>query len=392
VTHDFPRIIPVTEGSAQPTLLAAECSEMMPHPPEMASAPSNEAASSPWYFPDVPLADNCDWQRCKNPAFSEMRLSPRRAQHDGTRGSRNAAAALALALTVGTCGALHVPQGRASLLGPPCSDAWLEGATLHGAVGRMGLGFSRACIDSPMEGSRKGGGHHEGKDEAHVTACGAIMDLRGGGSSIQQPPPPPPPGVPSADAGSSWWEKSFNLRRNKKRRKSFPVRQRLWASFSDVVTALAALEQAPGSLMRSTKEKEDAMFLRQLLNGFLPVMAYATTSIYMVISQAYVLRNKNVKKGINYSTMLLLYQNICGILIYFPAKFAGWQTFSFYNHKDSMVMLPNSALFAVMVYSSAQAIRCLQVPMMSVLKNFAPITITLVEWLLMKGPRPSEKV
>lgn len=192
----------------------------------------------------------------------------------------------------------------------------------------------------------------------------AIAGLRGGGSSVQQPPPPPPPPPPSGQPGrgaASWWQKSFKLRRNKNRRKSFPVRQRLWASFSDVVTALAALEQAPGSLMRSTKEKEDAMFMRQILNGFLPVMAYATTSIYMVISQAYVLRNKNVKKGINYSTMLLLYQNVCGIMIYFPTKFAGWQTFPFYSHKDSMVMLPNSALFAIMVYSSAQAIRCLQV-------------------------------
>ena len=44
----------------------------------------------------------------------------------------------------------------------------------------------------------------------------------------------------------------------------------------------------------------------------------------------------------------------------------------------------NVALFAVMVYSSTRAIKHLAVPMISVFRNLAPITITLVEWLWMK--------
>jgi hypothetical protein len=44
----------------------------------------------------------------------------------------------------------------------------------------------------------------------------------------------------------------------------------------------------------------------------------------------------------------------------------------------------NAALFAVMVYSSTRAIKHLAVPMISVFRNLAPITITLVEWLWMK--------
>jgi hypothetical protein len=43
----------------------------------------------------------------------------------------------------------------------------------------------------------------------------------------------------------------------------------------------------------------------------LPVMSYACCSIYMVISQAYVLRHRD-SQGINYSTLLLMYQNMCG--------------------------------------------------------------------------------
>ena len=44
----------------------------------------------------------------------------------------------------------------------------------------------------------------------------------------------------------------------------------------------------------------------------------------------------------------------------------------------------NAALFAVMVYSSTRAIKHLAVPMISVFRNLAPITITLVEWLWMR--------
>mmetsp|Transcript_23991 Transcript_23991/g.37614 ORF Transcript_23991/g.37614 Transcript_23991/m.37614 type:complete len:276 (+) Transcript_23991:2-829(+) len=84
-----------------------------------------------------------------------------------------------------------------------------------------------------------------------------------------------------------------------------------------------------------------------------------------------------------------MYQNICGVLLFFPAEYLGWQTFKFFEVNAAWIMLPNSALFAIMVYSSSQAIRTLSVPMTSVLRNLAPITITLVEWLLMKGPAPS---
>lgn len=175
--------------------------------------------------------------------------------------------------------------------------------------------------------------------------------------------------------------------RRRKAGKSFPVTQRLWASFADVVTALAALEQAPGSLMKS-KVEQKAVLMRSVWQGILPVMAYSCTSIYMVISVAYVLRHKKSKNA-NYTTLLLMYQNLCGLLLWFPASHLGWQTFEFFNMRAAWQMLPNSALFAIMVYSSTQAIRALPVPMTSVLRNLAPITITLVEWLLMKGPVPS---
>ena len=135
--------------------------------------------------------------------------------------------------------------------------------------------------------------------------------------------------------------------RVKKKRKSWPVRQRLWASFTDVITALAALEQAPGTLMKS-KADEKALFLKSLWHGFLPVMAYATCSIYMVISQAYVLRHKR-SAGINYSTLLLMYQNLCGICLYFAEDLMGRQPFAFFEVKAALQMLPNSALFAIMV-------------------------------------------
>eukprot|EP00960_Hanusia_phi_P046273 757730-Hanusia_phi.AAC.1 len=154
--------------------------------------------------------------------------------------------------------------------------------------------------------------------------------------------------------------------KKKKHTKSFPVRHRLWASFTDVFTALAALEQAPGSLMKSNTEQK-AAFMRSLWQGFLPVMAYACSSIYMVISQAYVLRHNKARgkddccpmkrralyelhgesshallvvlqqqltsllltishalvAGVNYATLLLMYQNICGIMLYFPAVYLG---------------------------------------------------------------------
>ncbi|EKX50649.1 hypothetical protein GUITHDRAFT_103876 [Guillardia theta CCMP2712] len=135
--------------------------------------------------------------------------------------------------------------------------------------------------------------------------------------------------------------------------------------------------------MKSNTEQK-AAFMRSLWQGFLPVMAYACSSIYMVISQAYVLRH-NKAKDVNYSTLLLMYQNICGIMLYFPAVYLGWQTFAFFDTKAAYIMLPNSALFAIMVYSSTQAIRTLAVPMMSMLRNLAPITITL-------GPAPSNGV
>eukprot|EP00277_Geminigera_cryophila_P015214 CAMPEP_0179447976 /NCGR_PEP_ID=MMETSP0799-20121207/31769_1 /TAXON_ID=46947 /ORGANISM="Geminigera cryophila, Strain CCMP2564" /LENGTH=483 /DNA_ID=CAMNT_0021239251 /DNA_START=217 /DNA_END=1669 /DNA_ORIENTATION=- len=176
----------------------------------------------------------------------------------------------------------------------------------------------------------------------------------------------------------------------KKKRKSWPVRQRLWASFTDVCTALAALEQAPGTLMKS-KDDEKALFLQSLWHGFCPVMSYACCSIYMVISQAYVLRHKR-SAGINYSTLLLMYQNICGLALYFAEDVLGRQPFPFFDFKSAMLMLPNSALFAIMVYSSTRAIKHLAVPMISVFRNFAPITITLVEWLWMKERKPNNGV
>jgi len=176
----------------------------------------------------------------------------------------------------------------------------------------------------------------------------------------------------------------------KKKRKSWPVRQRLWASFTDVCTALAALEQAPGTLMKS-KADENAMFLQSLWHGFCPVMSYACCSIYMVISQAYVLRHKR-SAGINYSTLLLMYQNICGLALYFAEDMLGRQPFPFFDFKSAMLMLPNSALFAIMVYSSTRAIKHLAVPMISVFRNFAPIAITLVEWLWMKERKPNNGV
>lgn len=175
--------------------------------------------------------------------------------------------------------------------------------------------------------------------------------------------------------------------RLKKKRKSWPVRQRLWASFCDVCTALAALEQAPGTLMKS-KADEKALFLRSLWHGVLPVMSYACCSIYMVISQAYVLRHKR-SAGVNYSTLLLMYQNMCGLMLYFAEDMLGRQPFPFFDSKSALLMLPNSVLFAVMVYSSTRAIKHLAVPMISVFRNFAPITITLVEWLWMKERKPS---
>ncbi len=85
------------------------------------------------------------------------------------------------------------------------------------------------------------------------------------------PPPPPKDGeVTSADS-----------QMRKKKRKSWPVRQRLWASFTDVFHALAALEQAPGTLMKS-KADDKAEFIRSLWRGMMPVMSYACCSIYMV--------------------------------------------------------------------------------------------------------------
>jgi len=178
--------------------------------------------------------------------------------------------------------------------------------------------------------------------------------------------------------------------RLKKKRKSWPVRQRLWASFCDVCTALAALEQAPGTLMKS-KADEKALFLRSVWHGVLPVMSYACCSIYMVISQAYVLRHKR-SAGVNYSTLLLMYQNMCGLMLYFAEDMLGRQPFPFFDRKSAMQMLPNSVLFAVMVYSSTRAIKHLAVPMISVFRNFAPIAITLVEWLWMKERKPSAGV
>jgi hypothetical protein len=47
------------------------------------------------------------------------------------------------------------------------------------------------------------------------------------------------------------WLKLMKDQEAKKKRKSWPVRQRLWASFCDVVTSLAALEQASLSLSLS---------------------------------------------------------------------------------------------------------------------------------------------
>lgn len=107
----------------------------------------------------------------------------------------------------------------------------------------------------------------------------------------------------------------------------------------------------------------------------------------MVISQAYVLRHKR-SAGINYSTLLLMYQNMCGLGLYFVY----FQPFAFFDQKAALLMLPNSALFAIMVYSSTRAIKHLAVPMISVFRNFAPIAITLVEWLWMKERKPSNGV
>jgi len=192
----------------------------------------------------------------------------------------------------------------------------------------------------------------------------------------------------SASAGGLTPKEEWD--RLKKKRKSWPVRQRLWASFCDVCTALAALEQAPGTLMKS-KADEKALFLRSVWHGVLPVLSYACCSIYMVISQAYVLRHKR-SAGINYSTLLLMYQNMCGLMLYFAEDMLGRQPFPFFDRKSALQMLPNSALFAVMVYSSTRAIKHLAVPMISVFRNFAPITITLVEWLWMKERKPSAGV
>lgn len=216
------------------------------------------------------------------------------------RGGPAAGHALALALALGTCGALHVPEGRAA------AQLRIGRSEVHGSPWS---GEARKLL--PLAGHTSGPRRRKGgASEEFGGGRGAVGllareggGLRGGGSTG---PPPPAPAPPSEGEGNvlRWtgWRRKPN-----KRRKSFPVRQRLWASFTDVFTALAALEQAPGSLMRS-KQDRDAMFVRQILNGILPVMAYASTSIYMVISQAYVLRNKQVKEGINYSTLLLLYQ------------------------------------------------------------------------------------
>ena len=68
---------------------------------------------------------------------------------------------------------------------------------------------------------------------------------------------PPPPSARAGAAGvgggqgllpSEEWQR---MQMRKKKRKSWPVRQRLWASFCDTFHALAALEQAPGTLMKS---------------------------------------------------------------------------------------------------------------------------------------------
>ena len=90
----------------------------------------------------------------------------------------------------------------------------------------------------------------------------------------KQPPPPPPP---PKDGEMT----SPDSQMRKKKRKSWPVRQRLWASFTDVFHALAALEQAPGTLMKS-KADDKAEFIRSLWRGMMPVMSYACCSIYMV--------------------------------------------------------------------------------------------------------------
>jgi len=74
-------------------------------------------------------------------------------------------------------------------------------------------------------------------------------------------------------------------------------------------------------------------------------------------TQAYVLRHKDAA-GVNFSTLLLMYQNVCGIALYFPADMLGFQTFRFFDWRSAWLMLPNSALFAVMVYSSAQVRVC----------------------------------
>jgi hypothetical protein len=56
-------------------------------------------------------------------------------------------------------------------------------------------------------------------------------------------------------------------------------------------------------------------------------MSYACCSIYMVISQAYVLRHRD-SQGINYSTLLLMYQNMCG-------QFNRTKPLSLYTHKHT---------------------------------------------------------
>jgi hypothetical protein len=94
-------------------------------------------------------------------------------------------------------------------------------------------------------------------------------------AAVNQKPPPPPP--PPKDGEMT----SLDSQMRKKKRKSWPVRQRLWASFTDVFHALAALEQAPGTLMKS-KADDKAEFIRSLWRGMMPVMSYACCSIYMV--------------------------------------------------------------------------------------------------------------